>query len=392
VSDPLAGFDWTPPTRIVRGVGALSRLGELVAAEGCARVLLVCDAGLQAAGHPARAVQSLEEAGLAVEVFDGVRENPTTVDVEAVRARARAAGVDGFVAVGGGSSIDAAKGANFLLTNGGEMADYQGRVGVERPLLPLFAVPTTAGTGSEMQSFALISSEADHEKMACGDPSAAPRVALLDAELCLSMPREVTAITGLDAIGHALESAVTSARNPRSSPYSSEAFRLAARAFPRVLEAGDDLEARGDMQLAAALAGVAIEASMLGAAHALANPLTRAFDLPHGLAVGLLLPHVVRFNAADAAARETYAELGRMVEPDAADEGRALEALLAFLGVGLRACGLPIALSAWGVSAEALDGLGEEAAMQWTAGHNPRPVGADELTGLYRLALDPADD
>jgi alcohol dehydrogenase len=389
VREPLAEFDWKPPTRVVCGRGCVARLGELVAAEGCGRVLVVTDPGLTAAGHPRRAVESLERAGIAVVLFDAVDENPTTADVEAVRERSAAEQVDGFVAVGGGSCIDAAKGADFLVTNGGEMADYRGRVGLERPLLPLFAVPTTAGTGSEVQSFALIASEATHEKMACGDPSAAPRIALLDAELCASMPPEITATSGLDALTHAVETAVTRARNERSTPYSHAAFRLAARAFPRVLADGDDLDAREDMLVAAALAGVAIEASMLGAAHALANPLTRALDVPHGLAVGLLSPHVVRFNATEPATRSRYAELGRLLPGAGGDTDDAVEALVGFLEECLTTSGLPTALSAWSLDDDAVGPLAAEAATQWTADFNPRTVTAADLAALYRAALDP---
>jgi alcohol dehydrogenase len=391
VRDPLAEFDWTPPTRVVCGRGCVEKLGELVAAEGCARVLLVTDPGLAAAGHPQRAKESLERAGLTVALFDGVRENPTTKDVEAVRAHAADAAVDGFVALGGGSCIDAAKGADFLVTNGGKMDDYRGRAGVERPLLPLVAVPTTAGSGSEVQSFALIATEATHEKMACGDPTAAPRVALLDAELSVTMPRPVTAVTGLDAITHAVETTVTRARNERSTAYSREAFRLAARAFPRVLADAEDLDAREDMLVAAALAGVAIEASMLGAAHALANPLTRALDVPHGLAVGLLSPHVVRFNATEPATRERYAELGRLLPDPGGDTDDAVAALVGFLERCLETSGLPTALSAWDLDDDAVGPLALEAATQWTADFNPRTVTAVELAALYRSALDPTE-
>ncbi|MEY4691253.1 MAG: hypothetical protein RIT19_1578, partial [Verrucomicrobiota bacterium] len=292
-------FDSTLRTRVVFGAGCLDRLGELAAGLGGRRVLLVTDPGIVRAGHAARAESLLRAAGLEVAVFDAVRENPTTLDVARGLEVARAAAVDLFVGLGGGSSIDTAKGVNFLLTQGGEMRDYQGVGKATRPMLPLIAIPTTAGTGSECQSAALIADEVTHHKMACLDPKAAARIALLDPELTVSQPRRVTALTGLDALVHAVESAVTTRRTVWSSMFSREAFRLCAGALETVLRSPDDLEARGRMLLGAAMAGTAIENSMLGAAHSAANPLTAHFGIVHGAAVGLMIPQVIRFNAAD---------------------------------------------------------------------------------------------
>ena len=180
---------------------------------------------------------------------------------------ARAVRPDLIVGLGGGSSMDTAKGCNFILTNGGRMQDYWGVGKATKPMLPLIAVPTTAGTGSECQSFALIADEETHQKMACGDPKAAPRVAILDPLLTVTQPRRVAACTGIDAIAHAMETAVTKKRNELSWLYSREAFRLTAGNLDRVLQQPANLEARAAMQLGAAFAGTAIENSMLGAAH-----------------------------------------------------------------------------------------------------------------------------
>ena len=381
------GFDFRPRTRIVFGAGALEHLGAIARELGAKRALLVTDPGVRAAGHAPRAAALLESAGLELALYDGVREDPTTLDVDRCLERARAHRPDLFVAVGGGSSIDTAKGANFLLTNGGAMADYRGVATAKRALLPMIAVPTTAGTGSEVQSFALIASETDHRKMACGDPSAAPRVALLDPELTASAPRRVVACTGMDAIGHAVECAVTSARTPLSLVFAREAFRLALPAFPRVLAGGADAEARGSMLRAACFAGLAIEQSMLGAAHALANPLSARYGLSHGAAVGLMLPAVVRFNAADPSVAELYRELALAAGLcDRTDTARAacerlavrLEALLA---------STELATSPAGFDALDLDALAADAAEQWTGRFNPRPVGRGELRALYATTL-----
>jgi alcohol dehydrogenase len=372
-------FDWQPRTRLIFGSGVLSRLGQTAQQLSARRALLVTDAGIVAAGHMDRARQSLQAAGLTVGVFDGTRENPTTRDVDSCVAAARELKADLLVGLGGGSSIDTAKGANFLLTDGGAMRNYWGTGKVRGEMLPLIAVPTTAGTGSECQSFALIADEETHQKMACGDEKATPRVALLDPELTLSQPRRVTACTGLDAIAHAVETAVTRGRNPVSLLYSREAFRLMTAHFPDVLARPDDIAARSGMLLGAAYAGIAIENSMLGVAHSLANPLTAHFDIVHGQAVGMMLPHVVRFNAEQAEAREAYGRLAEPIGP-AEDLAQLLEGYL-------RMAEIPVSLAACGVTPDVIPTLTAEAAAQWTAQFNPRPVTAEDCAALYHAAL-----
>ena len=352
-------------------------------------VLLVTDAGIVAAGHAGRVQKNLEAAGLRVTLFDRAKENPTTKCVDDCVAVAKAAGIDAIIGLGGGSSMDTAKGCNFILTNGGRMADYWGVGKATKPMLPFIAIPTTAGTGSECQSAALIADEQTHQKMACLDPKCAARVALLDPALTLSQPPRVTACTGIDALAHAVETAVTTKRTALSQKLSAEAFRLCLTALPEVLRNPDDLESRGRMQLGAALAGAAIENSMLGAAHAAANPLTAHFGMVHGHAVGLMLPHVVRFNAQDPAVGALYAGLtgaAGLVAPGKEDRD-ALDLLVTQLEGVLALTGLPPTLSASGVKREALTSLAAEAAKQWTAGFNPRPVGKEDFVRLYEGAF-----
>jgi alcohol dehydrogenase len=370
-------FDWQPRTRLVFGPDSLERSGSIARDIGGRRALLVTDPGIVAAGHAARAVGFLEAAGLHVEVYDGVRENPTTVDVARCLERARAAQIDLFVGLGGGSAMDTAKGCNFLLTNGGEMKDYWGVGKAMRPMLPLIAIPTTAGTGSECQSAALIADEDTHQKMACLDPKAAARVAILDPLLTVSQPPRVTACTGVDALAHAIETAVTRKRNAVSSLFSRDAFRLGFSSLPQVLKRPDDLEARARMQLGAAFAGTAIENSMLGAAHSAANPLTAHFGIVHGQAVGLMLPAVVRFNAALPEAAAVYEEFAHIAGCASIDE------LLARYDEVLALASLRQPLSALGVKADAIPALAEEAARQWTAQFNPRPVSIEDFRKLY---------
>jgi alcohol dehydrogenase class IV len=385
--DSPAGFDFAPRTRVVFGHGVFARLGELARGLGARRVMVVTDPGLVAAGHAARAEELLGAAGCAPELWAGARGEPDALDAArcaaAMGAAFGGAGPEALVALGGGSSIDLAKAGAMLRANGGRMQDYWGYGKTHAPLLPILAVPTTAGTGSEVQSYALIADETTHQKMACGAADAAPRVALLDPELTLSLPREVTALSGLDALGHALETAVTRKRTPLSDMLSRAAFRALAPAFARALAEPADREARAGMLLGAAWAGLAIEHSMLGAAHSLANPLSARLGLVHGEAVGLALPVVVRFNAVLPEAQAVYAACAREtgLAPLAAGDDQAVEALLAFLEDGLEWAGLA-RLAERGLGRERLPALAEEASRQWTAQFNPRPVDRAAFAGL----------
>ena len=385
----LQAFNFPSPTRVVFGAGSAGRAGEFARELGARRVLLVTDPGIVAAGHAGRVQQHLESAGLHLTVFDRARQNPTTKCVEDCVAVARAAGIDTIIGLGGGSSMDTAKGCNFILTNGGRMQDYRGVGKATKPMLPFMAIPTTAGTGSECQSAALIAEEHTHQKMACLDRKCAARIALLDPELTLSQPTCVTACTGVDALAHAVETAVTTKRTALSGRLSAEAFRLCLAAMPEVLRNPNDLDARGRMQVGAALAGAAIEHSMLGAAHAAANPLTARFDVIHGHAVGMMLPHVVRFNGEDATVCAAYAGLAgaaELVSPGT-DSRRALEVLVERLEAVFALTTLPPSLAACGVQRADLGRLAEEATQQWTAGFNPRPVAKEEFLRLYEAVF-----
>jgi len=382
-------FDFHPRTRIIFGPDTVTQIGELARDLRMQRILLVTDPGIVAAGHAGRVQELLDPTTRSITVFDTVHENPTTRDVDACLAVARAADVDGIVGLGGGSSLDVAKGCNFLLTGGGVMSDYWGVGKATRPMLPMIAVPTTAGTGSECQSFALIADEKTHQKMACGDPKAAARIALLDPRLTLTQPPRVTAATAVDALAHAVETAVTSKRTPLSLLFSREAFRQIHGALGRVAAQPDDVEARGAMQLGAAFAGLAIENSMLGAAHSAANPLTAHYNVVHGEAVGLMLPHVVRFNSAAADASEGYAQLAMSCAAQnggAAKGGRAVDDLVGCIESLLDGAGIPRSLEAHGVPRDAIGMLADEAARQWTVRFNPRTVGAEQFARLYEEA------
>ena len=209
--------------------------------------MLVSDRGVVEAGHAARAAASLEASGIKVFLFDEVDENPTTRHVDQATAFARSCGIDCIVGIGGGSAVDTAKGANFLITNGGRMEDYWGVGKANKPMLPMIAIPTTAGTGAETQSFALIVNEETHQKMACGDKKALCKAAILDPVLTLTLPPEVTAASGIDAISHAVESWVSKPRNAVSCMFAGKAWSCLAGAYDKAAVSPQDIEVRSDM-------------------------------------------------------------------------------------------------------------------------------------------------
>jgi alcohol dehydrogenase len=384
-AEALKSFEFDARTRLVVGPGTLGRLGALARDLGATRALVVSDPGVVRAGHATAGIAALEGVRVDCTLFDRFGENPTTDHVEAGVVVAREVQPDLIVAIGGGSSLDCAKGINFIYSFGGTMQDYWGRNKADSraAMLPAIAVPTTAGTGSETQSFALITDATTHVKMACGDTLAAFRVAILDVDLTLTQPPRVAALTAIDALSHAIESHVCRAATPVSQMFSREAWRLLAANVPKVFAEPADREARAAVQLGAAWAGLAIEHAMLGAAHACANPLTADHGVVHGQAVGLMLPHVVRFNADDCTAG--YAELVQQLAPtvSATSAGAWLADWLTAL---LAAGGLATTLTELEISAPDVPRLAAAAALQWTAGFNPRPVTADDLALLYEAA------
>jgi alcohol dehydrogenase len=367
----MTPFDFRPRTRVVFGAGEFGRLGELARELAGTRCLLVADPGMVEAGYAHEATRSLKARRIEVFPFHDFGVDPTAAMVEAGSAAAAPHRIDLIVSVGGGSSMDCAKGINFVLSGGGRIRDYWGYGKCTRPMLPMIAVPTTAGTGSEAQSFCIISDPETRAKMACGDPKVAFRVAVLDPKLSVSQPPRLSASAGYDALSHALETLVTTRHTALSECFSRSAWRLLNSAYERVLAAPGDLAARGEMLLGAHFGGLAVENSMLGAAHACAFPLSEHYRIPHGTAVALVLEHVVRWNRPAAGAR--YDEL------QAGD----LEQRLRHLA---QAAGLPLSLREAGVREEVLPRLAEEAGAQWTGRFNPRPFDSAGALEIYQSA------
>src|SRR5262245_16860254 len=374
-------FEFGSFSRVIFGVNTITQLGAVVRELEATKVFLVTDRGVRAAGIADKAIESLHSSSIAVVVFDEVTENPTSADVETATKFAEAStGIDFIIGLGGGSAMDCAKGVNFLLTNGGRMEDYWGFNRTTKPMLPSIGIPTTAGTGSEAQSYALISQENTHRKMACGDVKARFKAVILDPQLTITAPPKVTATSGIDAISHAVETYVTTKRNPVSQMFSIEAWKLLETNYETVVRDPQNINARAAMLLGSHFAGAAIEHSMLGAAHACANPLTARFGIDHGIAVSLMLPAVIRFNSEIVDA--SYAELLDAANISQADDSPG--AKLSERISELRAAGtLPQNLREFGITPEIFPELAHDASDQWTGKFNPRTLTEADFVNLY---------
>jgi alcohol dehydrogenase len=371
-------------SRVIFGVNTITQLGAVARELEATKVFLVTDPGVRAAGIADKAIESLHSSSIAVVIFDEVSENPTSSDVENAAKFAEAStGIDFIIGLGGGSAMDCAKGVNFLLTNGGRMEDYWGFNRATKPMLSSIGIPTTAGTGSEAQSYALISQENTHRKMACGDVKARFKAVILDPQLTVTAPPKVTATAGIDAISHAVETYVTTKRNPVSQMFSVEAWKLLEANYEIVVRDPENINARAAMLLGSHFAGAAIEHSMLGAAHACANPLTARFGIDHGIAVSLMLPAVIRFNSEIVNA--SYAELldAANISYESDTPGLKLSARIA----ELRTAGtLPQNLREFGITPEIFPELAHDASDQWTGKFNPRPLNEEDFVTLYETS------
>jgi len=379
----MQSFDFKPSIRVVFGEGKIDLLGDLAKDLNGSFALLVSDPGV--GGGADKAINSLKEAKLDVVVFDDVFPNPTDEHVQYGAAFAQQyKDLNLIVGLGGGSALDCAKGINFLLTNGGVMEDYWGFGKATKLMLPSIGIPTTAGTGSEAQSYALIAQHETHLKMACGDEKARFRTVILDPSLTETVPEKVGAAAGIDAISHAVESYVTTKRNYISQMLAKKAWYLLSKNFEFSLREGTSTELRGEMLLGAHLAGMAIESSMLGAAHACANPLTSRYGVTHGVAVGLMLPHVIDFNSH--VVEKLYHELLITSGSHVLKEGKTEESLVKQIKNLRTAANLPDKLRDCQIDRRDLPQLAKDASGQWTGKFNPRPISETELLKLYEQA------
>ncbi len=383
----MQSFEFNTVGRIVSGRDSVLELAGECARLGISRPLLVTDPGLTAIGLVQPAVDALAAAGLQSLVYDQVREDPPEAVVLQAAEQARSGGADGVIAIGGGSSMDVAKVVAVLLGGTQGLTELYGVGLVQGGRLPLILVPTTAGTGSEVTPVAVITT-GETTKAGISSPVLLPDVAVLDAGLTLGLPPRVTAMTGVDAMVHAIEAYTSRHRkNPVSDHLAREALRLLAANIRPAVQRGDDLTARENMLLGACLAGQAFANAPVAAVHALAYPLGGHYHIPHGLSNSLVLPSVLAFNAPHA--NELYAELAPLVAVEPlSGSPEALGRRLADDLVGIIAdVGLPATLAEAGVAEASLERLAEDAMLQQRLlVNNPREVSYDDALAIYRSA------
>lgn len=392
------GFEFYLPTRVIFGTGARRRLPEQLARLGVHTLLLCTDKMLRSAGVVERVTEILDGcAGLQYTVYDEVTENPGNSVVDGGAALARELGCDGVLGLGGGSALDTATGVAMLMTNGGKALDYFHGKGVSQASLPTILLPTTSGTGSEVNRCFVVTDEETGFKDGVADEHMCPAVTLLDPELCLTMPPKVTASSGIDAFTHALEAYLSRNAHPLSDALNLHAMRLIAKYLRRAYADGQDLEARSGMCLAAAIAGIGFDQVGLILTHAMAHPLSGRFGVPHGVACALLTPPVMEFNAI--AAPERLAEVGYILgaaqDPAKTVYEQAMQAAEAFRAL-MRQLDLPLTLSELGARGLArpaiteadLDTLTADAMLaRGMRGRNPRVNSERDIHALYASVL-----
>jgi len=378
-------FTFQAPANITFGPGAIAKLPELVAGFG-RRAVIVSDPGVAKAGILPRILSLLGDAGIDVEPFTDVEANPSVETVHAAVDRFRRTRASFVVGVGGGSSMDVAKVVGVLGAYGGTVRDYEGIGKVPAPGVPVAAIPTTAGTGSEVTIFSVITDRERRFKMTVGSAHTVPQVALCDPELTLSMPQSLTAATGMDALTHAIESYVNTAHNPIAKALALEAVRVIGRSLRTAYTTGADLQARTEMLLGSTMAAMAFTRTRLGNVHAMSHPIGAHFDVPHGVANAVLLPYVMEWNLP--ACHETYptvaVALGERVE--GLPQEAAAEAAVAAVRALARDVQIPERLRDVGVRREGIPAMTEDAMKSGNVLVNPRPTTAADIAALFERA------
>lgn len=393
MADPTPGVEheaaryYFSPRRTVTGIGCLSVIADEVRRLGAGRILVVTDPGVRAAGVTDRVIDHLDALPMPLETFDGIQANPT---VENVLAGAELLGDPSgvvIVAVGGGSVLDAAKMIGAVAVNGGPVQKFDGIDRIPQRMTPMIAVNTTAGTGSDVTRWAVITDTERQIKMAIGDENIMPDVAIDDPVLTVGLPPAVTAGTGMDAFTHALEGYVGKFNTPLTDGLAIAAIELVARWLKRAFDDGDDLVARERMLYAQIAAGLAFENAGVGNVHAMAHQLGAVYDMPHGLSNAILLPFVMEYNLC--ACEEKFAAVARAMGVDTAgmSAGEAARSAVKAV-VALNSCvGIPASLAETPVCENDIAMLCDKAVKDLGAGTNPRPTTKEEMRGIWERAL-----
>lgn len=386
----LDRYSYFSPTRLIVGRGATDQVAESLKSKGLKKPLIVTDAGLVKAGLVERVTGELDEASIATSIYDGVEPNPPISSVEGCVEQYRSGGCDSLVAVGGGSSMDTAKTAGVVLTNGGKIQDYfRARGGADnlKERIPyLVCVATTYGTGSEVTPFAVVTDE-HHYKDAVAGPQIIPDVGILDSEMAVALPFPIAGATGMDALTHAIECFTNLRSNPISDGLASQAIRMISDNLRQAAANDHNHDATEQMLVASALAALAFSQTLLGNVHAMSHPVSGHFGVPHGVANAILLTRVMEFNLI--ACPDKYAQVAVAMGEDVEDlddmtAGMAAVEAVASLGEDV---GIPGTLSEVGVSAGQLGVLCEDSMRSANIAMNPRKTTIEDVRRIYEAAL-----
>ncbi len=371
------------------GAGARRMLADEFRGRGYVRAFVVTDKDLIRFGVAGKVTGVLDEAGVAYEIFSDLKPNPTVKNVQAGVEAFRRSGADAIVAIGGGSAMDTAKAVGIIAANPafGDVVSLEGTAPTANRSVPVFALPTTAGTAAEVTINYVITDEANTKKMVCVDPKDIPAVAIIDAELMAAMPRGLTAATGMDALTHAIEGYITKGAWTLTDMFELKAVELIARWLPAAVENGADTEAREGMAVAQYIAGMGFSNVGLGLVHGMAHPLGAFYDIPHGVANALLLPYVMQYNMESSLVK--FGDVARAMGVDTAgmDTRQAAQAAVDAVRALAVRVGIPQRLSSLGVREEELPRLAASALADVCTPGNPRDTSAEEILALYREAF-----
>ncbi len=371
------------------GPGARKELPGVVSRFGYKKALVVTDKSLMKFGVAKMVIDELDAAGIAYDIFDDVKPNPTVTNVKDGIEACKKAGADFIVAIGGGSAMDTAKGIGIVCNNPefSDIVSLEGVADTKKKSLPIIALPTTAGTAAETTINYVIIDEVNQKKMVCVDPNDIPAVAIVDAELMYSLPKGLTASTGMDAMTHAIEGYITKAAWEMSDMFEIKAIEMIHKYLPIAVNEPQNPEGRNGMAVAQYIAGMAFSNVGLGVDHGMAHPMSALHDVPHGVACAILLPTVMRFNAP--AAKEKYAEIAKAcgVYRDGMTLDEAVEAACNEIANLSRIVGIPEHLSELGIHEEDIPALAEQAINDVCTPGNPREVTKEDIIAIYKSIL-----
>lgn len=382
----MKDFTFTVPQDIMFGEGSLTKLGALIKKTGCSRPFIISGKVLTKIGVVDRVMGLLADAGYAAELFNDVEANPSTMTVEKAVKAFKESGGDCMIALGGGSPMDVAKAVGILAVYGGSIKDYEGGGKVPGKITPIIAIPTTAGTGSEVTAFTVITDHARNYKLTVFSYDLIPQYALLDPELIMSLPKSVAAATGIDALVHAIEAYLSKAASPFSDSMAEKAMELIGSSLQSFVADRNNREAASGMLTGSMFAGLAFSWARLGNIHAMAHPLGGYFDVPHGVANAILLPIVMEYNSLEEKGR--YKKIYECLTPESkVSEEFTPDILVKELKDLTHSLGIPKNLTEVGVMEDKIPAMAEDAMKSGNIAVNPRITTIEDIKALYLAAM-----